>query len=109
MKRTLFLAASVVLVVGALTGGVVVAVGSTSSSGATVDRAAIAQRLLKTALPRYLTSPAQMALRMSQSGLRSLSSAPVVLGAAVKPTGGAAATGPGLPNVRVNDPAEDSH
>jgi hypothetical protein len=109
MKRTLFLAASVVLVVGALTGGVVVAVGSTSSSSATVDRAAIAQRLLKTALPRYLTSPAQMALRMSQSGLRSLSSAPVTLGAAVKPTGGSAAIGPGLPNVRVNDPAEDSH
>jgi hypothetical protein len=108
MKRALFVGASVTLIAAALAAGVVAAVGS-GPSAVTVDRAAVAARLLKTALPRYMTSPAQMALRMSQSGTRTLSPSPATLSATGRATGGSAAIGAGLPNVRVNDPAEDSH
>jgi hypothetical protein len=74
-----------------------------------------AQRLLKSPAARYMTWPAQVALHYQATGDRSFAQQPPI-GSASQPVLGSAqaAAGPAfpsanLPNVRVNNPGEDTH
>jgi hypothetical protein len=94
--------------------------GAATSAGtpaALRSRQAFAQHLQQLGLDRYMTAPAQAALAMAAAGNRDLAQQQSPLLGADKSPGtakrvGLAATnvsGSGLPNVRVNNPAEDSH
>jgi hypothetical protein len=98
----------------------VVVTGAATSAGtpaALRSRQAFAQHLQQLGLDRYMTAPAQAALAMAAAGNRDLAQQQSPLLGADKSPGtakrvGLAATnvsGSGLPNVRVNNPAEDSH
>ena len=100
---------SALAVGGALVFGVVGIASSASSSGP-VDRQAAAQRLIKLGLTQYMTAPAQQFARMTAAGNRQFSQSQPSTGAAPIASGGAKALQTaGLPNVRVNNPAEDTH
>jgi hypothetical protein len=98
----------------------VIVTGAATSAGtpaALRSRQAFAQHLQQLGLDRYMTAPAQAALAMAAAGNRDLAQQQSPLLGADKSPGtakrvGLAATnvsGSGLPNVRVNNPAEDSH
>jgi hypothetical protein len=88
--------------------------GTPSTAQTNSARQQFAQRLLKTEAARLMTWPAQLALRIQATGSNQLTQAlagqaPVLPGGT---TGGAAAPAipsAGLTNVRVNNPAEDTH
>jgi len=102
MKRILVLGAGIAAVVVV---GIAGAAGSPSSG---LDRKGAAQQILKVH-GKYLTAPAQAALRMVANGDRQLAAPPQAIRGGGR-SGGLAA-GPAAPftNVRVNDPAADSH
>jgi hypothetical protein len=88
--------------------------GQPSTAQTNSARQQFAQSLLKNQAVR-LTWPAQLAMRMQASGSNQLTQ-PVAGQAPVLPTGtaGSSAAAPaipsaGLPNVRVNNPAQDNH
>jgi hypothetical protein len=99
----------------------VVAVGVAASAGTPQSlrsRQAFAQHLQQMGLGRYMTAPAQAALAMAAAGNRQLSPKGQLNQEPQEPADNAAkltrsaaqnVTGPGLANVRVNNPAEDSH
>ena len=99
----------VILAMGVLTIGVVTAIGATSTT--TLDRSGVAQRLLRSPIARHLTAPALAALQMSANGTRQFGTSTNQVTGGDLPTGrpGAALGRSPLANVRVNDPAEDSH
>ena len=99
----------VILAVGVLTIGVVTAIGATSTTR--LDRAGVAQRLLRSPIARHLTAPALAALQMSANGTRQFGTSMNQVTGGDLPAGrpGAALGRSPLTNVRVNDPAEDSH
>ena len=110
--------------VACVTAAAVVALSSAALAGAFAPtpstaqtnsaRQQFAQRLLKNQAVR-LTWPAQLALRMQASGSNQITQAFAGQAPALPSgTAGAAAAAPaipsaGLPNVRVNNPAEDTH
>src|SRR5258708_29402939 len=88
---------------------------TTSAANTTLLRQQAAQRLLKSPAAPYMTWPAQVALHYQATGDRSFSQQ-LLTGSPSQPVlGGAqAASGPAvpsanLPNVRVNNPGEDTH
>jgi hypothetical protein len=88
---------------------------STTAAKTTLLRQQAAQRLLKSPAARYMTWPAQVALNYQATGDRSLSQQ-LLTGSQSQPVLGSAqaAAGPAvpsanLPNVRVNNPGEDTH
>jgi hypothetical protein len=86
--------------------------GSTGASGAPtpkLDRKAVAQHILQTRAASLMTSPAQAALRMVANGDRQLAPAPAKPVAVTPASGGTAPASPGFTNVRVNNPALDTH
>ena len=100
---------AVVLAIGALTVGGVAAIGATSTTQ--LDREGLAQRLLKSPIAHNLTWPAQAALQMSANGTRQFGTSTNQVSGGDLPSGkagGALGRSP-FTNVRVNDPAEDSH
>lgn len=108
MRRIVVVFVGALLVGGAVVFGVAGVAGSASPL-APVERQAAAQRLLRTDAPRYMTWPAQAALRMLASGDRRFSSAPFPVGGAPLASGGVSPPPPSFGNVRVNNPAEDSN
>lgn len=90
--------------------------GSAASPKAPLSRQAIAQHLEQT-VGRFMTWPAQAALSMQASGTRqfgqSFGHAPVVgadaASRSTRAVKGPEVSGSGLPNVRVNNPGEDTH
>ena len=114
MRRMLIYLA-VVAVVGAVVTGVAISAGTPQSLR---SQQAFAQHLQQLGLDRYMTAPAQAALAMAAAGNRQLGpkgqlgQEPQVhlggtAGLASRLSPNVAASG--LPNVRVNNPAEDSH
>jgi hypothetical protein len=110
MRRLLFILAAVGLIAG------VTVVKIRASSPATPPtRQEAAQKLLATKAANLMTAPALAAIRMLASGNRTFgqdsalasSQQPATLGNA--PARGAPPTAPGLGNVRVNNPGEDTH
>ena len=101
----------------ALTGAF--AASTPSAAKTTLMRQQAAQRLLKSPAARYMTWPAQVALHYQATGDRSFSqqlltgsASEAVLGGAAPATARPAApSAPSahLPNVRVNNPGEDTH
>jgi hypothetical protein len=108
---------------GAVGVAAAVATGVANSAGtppALQSRQAFAQHLQQLGLSRFMTAPAQEALAMVAAGNRQLGQGGRLSGSAkpVNPQTGSAKTvnaqdvnvsAAGLPNVRVNNPAEDSH
>src|SRR5215831_10496071 len=105
-----------VAVTGAFTGALSAAAGPAAPAP---SRQQIAQHILSTQAARVMTAPAQAALRMVATGSRELAPG---LPAGGLPAGGLPAAGPSGPasnagnlakpaftNVRVNDPAQDTH
>lgn len=109
MRRLLFILAVVCLIAG---GTIAKSRAQGAPSKPTVQQ--LAQKLLQTKAAEHMTAPALAAVRMLATGNRTFGqdmSAPTglqgALGAA-RPRG-APPTAPGLGNVRVNDPNEDTH
>lgn len=101
-----------VTVAGLAGGGVIAGVTGIADSASTlppVNRQAAAQRLIRLGVPRYMTPAAQSALRMIASGDRGPASSPPSVGSVPIARGGSRPLSAGLPNVRVNDPALDTH
>ena len=105
-------AVTTIAVTGAFTGAF--AAGS-ATPGPTVSRAQFSQQILKTQASQVMTSPAQTALRMQATGTKDLSPGLIPNGlpgrgqpGAASGTGGAV-TRPAFTNVRVNNPALDTH
>ncbi len=92
--------------------GIAVA-GVTGASGAPtpkLDRKAAAQHILQTRAASLMTSPAQAALRMVANGDRQLTPGLLKPATASPASGGTApAAAAGFTNVRVNNPALDTH
>jgi hypothetical protein len=88
---------------------------TTSAAKTALLRQQAAQRLLKSPDARYMTWPAQVALHYQATGDRSFIQQPLTGNPSQPVVGGAqAAAGPAfpsanLPNVRVNNPGEDTH
>jgi hypothetical protein len=101
MKRILILGAGIA---AAVVVGIAGAAGSPSS---TLDRKGIAQKILKVH-GKYLSAPAQTALRMVANGDRQLTAGPQVIHGGTR-SGGLAPGPAAFTNVRVNDPSLDSH
>jgi hypothetical protein len=78
-----------------------------------MDRQAVAQHLLETAAPRFMTAPAQVALHIVATGdnkfAPGLAPGPEKRPGAALAGGGLAPTAPAFSNVRVNDPSRDTH
>lgn len=109
MKRLAMRLLSALAVGAALILGIV-GIASSASSSQPVDRQAAAQRLIKLGLTRYMTAPAAQFVGMTAAGNRQLSLSQRSTGAVPIASGGAKALQTaGLPNVRVNNPAEDAH
>jgi hypothetical protein len=108
MRRYLLVLAGGLLSFGGLIFGLSGIAGSTSPLPA-VDRQAAAQRFLRSDAARYLTGPALGALQRLATGGRQLGTPTPSLGALPLASGGAMPPAASLTNVRVNDPAEDSH
>src|SRR6266481_210139 len=88
---------------------------TTSAAKTTLLRQQAAQHLLKSPAARYMTWPAQVALQYQATGTRSFNQQ-LLAGSPSQPVLGSAqaAAGPAvpsanLPNVRVNNPGEDTH
>jgi hypothetical protein len=88
---------------------------STSPAKTTLLRQEAAQRVLKSPAARYMTWPAQVALHYQATGDRALGQLQLP-GSTSQPALGAASSAAGpavpsahLPNVRVNNPGEDTH
>ena len=88
---------------------------TTSAAKTTLLRQQAAQHLLKSPAARYMTWPAQVALQYQATGTRSFNQQ-LLAGSPSQPALGSAqaAAGPAvpsanLPNVRVNNPGEDTH
>jgi hypothetical protein len=105
-------------VVAAVAAVVVAGIATSAGTPAALrSRQAFAQHLQQIGLGRYMTAPAQAWLGMTAAGNRQFSQQQgSLLGAdnspgTAKPAGFAATNtaAAGLPNVRVNNPAEDSH
>jgi BNR/Asp-box repeat len=105
----------VIALAAACTAALTAALASPSGSAPATNRQQIAQHLLKTKAGQLMTMPAQMFLHMQATGTRQLSTAPSAAGSpqpgAQVATGGTAALAPatGFTNVRVNNPALDTH
>jgi hypothetical protein len=103
----------VVVCTAALTGAFA---GTSSTAHMNSARQQFAQHLLKTEAPQLMTWPAQVALHVQATGDRQLTAALAGRPAELA-TGGASRRGAAVPvvpaanlsNVRVNDPAEDTH
>jgi len=116
MRRALIYLA-VVGVAGAVVAGVA---GSAGTPQSLRSQQAFAQHVQQIGLGRFLTAPAQAALAMAAAGNRQLGPRGQLNQnqepqehpggtAGVSNTQGMNASPSGLPNVRVNDPSEDSH
>ena len=114
MRRALFYLA-VVGVVGAVVTGVATSAGTPQSLR---SQQAFAQHLQQIGVGRFMTAPAQAALAMAAAGNRQLGPRGQLGQGPQEHLSGTArlanrqgvkVTGSGLPNVRVNDPSEDSH
>jgi hypothetical protein len=100
-----------VAVTGAFTGALTAGSGA---PGPALSRQQIAQRILGTQAPGVMTAPARAALRMVATGSRELSSGLPPRGLPAAAASGAASSAgnlakPAFTNVRVNDPAQDTH
>src|SRR5215472_17548695 len=105
-------AVTTAVVTGAFTNALTAAAGPAAPAP---SRQQIAQHLLGTQAAQVLTAPAQAALRMVATGSRELPTGPLP-GHALPVAGPAAPTSsagnlakPAFTNVRVNDPALDTH
>jgi hypothetical protein len=103
--------AGAVVTIVAVTGALSAAAGP---AGPAPSRQQIAQHILRTQAAGVMTAPARAALRMVATGSRDLSPGLPAHGLpAVGPTGPASSAGklakPAFTNVRVNDPAQDTH
>jgi hypothetical protein len=105
MKRTVILVAAAAAAIAAILG----VAGSAAQTSSQHDRQAAAQHILKLQASKFLTSPAQAALRMVANKDRQLTPAPQKLGPSHPASGGLAPPAPAFTNVRVNDPALDTH
>jgi len=114
MRRVLIYLA-VVGVVSAVATGVAISAGTPQSLR---SRQAFAQHLQQLGLDRFMTAPAQAAVSMAAGGNRQLGpkgelgqGPPVQLGDAARLANRQSVNvaASGLPNVRVNNPSEDSH
>jgi hypothetical protein len=108
---SVLVAGLVVLCTAALTGAFA---GTSNTAQTNSARQQFAQHLLKTEAAQLMTWPAQAFLRMQATGDRSLAGGIAGRQALPSGTAGAAAAGPAvpsanLPNVRVNNPALDTH
>lgn len=109
MRRLLI----ILVVVGLIAGGTAIKIRAQSPATApTLQQAA--QKLLASRAANYMTGPALAAMRMLAGDNRAFGqdkkltgNQQVTFGAV--PRGGGPPTAPGLGNVRVNDPSEDSH
>jgi hypothetical protein len=101
-----------VAVTGAFTNALTAATGP---AGPAPSRQQIAQHILGTQAAQVMTAPAQAALRMVATGSRELPTGPLpghalpVTGPAAPVSGGRQLAKPAFANVRVNDPALDTH
>src|SRR5215467_3454185 len=100
-----------VAVTGAFTGALSAAAGP---AGPALSRQQVAQHILSTQAAGVMTAPARAALRMLATGSRELSPGLPAHGLpAAGPSGPASNAGnlakPAFTNVRVNDPAQDTH
>ena len=102
MKRVLILGAGIAT---AVVVGIAGAAGAPSSG---LDRKGVAQEILKVH-GKYLSAPAQTALRMVANGDRQLVAPPQAFHGGARSGGLAAGPAAAFTNVRVNDPALDSH
>ena len=102
MKRVLILGAGIAT---AVVVGIAGAAGAPSSG---LDRKGVAQEILKVH-GKYLSAPAQTALRMVANGDRQLVAPPQAFHGGPRSGGLAAGPSAAFTNVRVNDPALDSH
>lgn len=109
MQRSGILALAALLI---FAGSAVKSSAQTASKAPTKQE--LAQKLLQTKAAQHLTAPALAAMHMLATGSRTFGQdastterPPVVAGNA--PRGGTPPTAPGLGNVRVNDPGEDTH
>ena len=105
-------AVTTVALTGAFTGALT---AGSSAPGPALTRQQIAQHILSTQAAGVMTAPARTALRMLATGSRELSPGPLPAGGlpAAGPSGPASNVGnlakPAFTNVRVNDPAQDTH
>ncbi len=88
--------------------------GTSSTTPTNLARQQVAQHLLKTEAAQLMTAPAQAALHIQATGDRQLSQGLAAGRPSGPATSGAQAIAPAvpsanLPNVRVNDPALDTH
>jgi hypothetical protein len=98
-----------ILLLGAIVAAVLLSVaGSVAALPSPPGRQAVAQHILKVQ-GKFLTAPAQAALHMVANNERALAPGQQRLGPATRASGGLAAPTPAFTNVRVNDPALDSH
>jgi hypothetical protein len=87
----------------------------TAAAGPALSRQQIAQHILGTQAAQVMTAPAQAALRMVAAGSRELPTGPLpghalpAAGPAGPVSGGGQLAKPAFTNVRVNDPALDTH
>jgi hypothetical protein len=99
-----------VAVTGAFTSALSAAAGP---AGPALSRQQVAQRILGTRAAGVMTAPAQAALRMLATGSRDLSPGLPAHGLPAAVSGPASSAGnlakPAFANVRVNDPAQDTH
>jgi hypothetical protein len=103
MRRILVLCASIAAAVATVVG----IAGAAGSPNSGLDRKGAAQKILKLH-GNYLTSPAQTAVRMVANDNRDLATLPQSIRGGAR-SGGLAPGAPDFTNVRVNDPALDSH
>src|SRR6266568_3574725 len=105
---TILAVALVATCAAALTG----ALASPSGTAPALTRQQFAQHILKTRAAQLMTAPALAFLHMTATGDRQLSAAPVAAAPSQIASGGAAplaAASGGFSNVRVNNPALDTH
>jgi hypothetical protein len=121
-RRRIGAAVSIVAIAAAVVTTVAVTGASTSAlsaaagpAGPALSRQQVAQHILGTQAARVMTAPAQAALRMVATGSRELPTGPLPGHAlpVAGPSGPASSAGnlakPAFTNVRVNDPALDTH
>jgi hypothetical protein len=99
---------SILLLGSLLAAGILGVAGSAAAPASPPGRQAVAEHILKVQ-GKYLTSPAQAALRMVANNDRGMAPGQQKLGPATRASGGIAAPPAAFTNVRVNDPSLDSH
>jgi len=83
-----------------------------SAAAPALNRQQFAQRILKTQAANIMTSPAQAVLRMQATGSKDLSAgipSNAIAGQSRPAGAGGSSMRPAFTNIRVNDPAQDTH